>query len=111
MADSFMPATGQESQGFEALVQPHLECLYRLAYRLCGSRPDAEDLVQSLLVKLYPQTSRLYELDQPDSAPDLENRHGDRIQPSGRLACARRCRNVTTDGISTTARALPVRRQ
>lgn len=55
--------------GFESLVRPHLERLYRLAYRFTGSPTDAEDLVQSLLVKLIPQESRLKEVD--DLAPWL----------------------------------------
>jgi len=48
------PATG-----FEELVAPHIDGLYRLAYRFSGSRHDAEDLVQELLVKLYPRTKEL----------------------------------------------------
>jgi len=40
---------------FEMLVHPHLDYLYRLAYRFCGHQQDAEDLVQDLLVKLYPR--------------------------------------------------------
>ena len=55
--------------GFESLVRPHLERLYRLAYRFTGSPTDAEDLVQSLLVKLIPQESRLREVE--DLAPWL----------------------------------------
>ena len=31
---------------FQALIEPRLERLYRVAYRLTGNRPDAEDLVQ-----------------------------------------------------------------
>lgn len=41
--------------GFEELVAPHIERLYRLGYRFSGSQHDAEDLVQELLVKLYPR--------------------------------------------------------
>jgi RNA polymerase sigma-70 factor (ECF subfamily) len=48
---------------FEALLRPHLQRLYRLAYRFTGSRDDAEDLVQSLLVKLVPQERRLAEVE------------------------------------------------
>ena len=45
-------AAGAQSS-FEDLVGPHIDHLYRLAYRFTGSREDAEDLVQDLLVKLY----------------------------------------------------------
>lgn len=38
---------------FEALVRPHLDSIYRLAYRFTGHREDAEDLVQELLLHLY----------------------------------------------------------
>ena len=41
--------------GFEELVAPHIDRLYRLGYRFSGTRHDAEDLVQELLVKLYPR--------------------------------------------------------
>jgi len=54
-----------QGSGFDALVRPHLDRLYRLAYRFTNSREDAEDLVQSLLIKLLPQTERLALLDLP----------------------------------------------
>ena len=38
---------------FEALVRPHLEWLYRMAYRYTAQTQDAEDLVQELLARLY----------------------------------------------------------
>lgn len=38
---------------FENRVAPHIERLYRLAYRFCGAVQPAEDLVQDLLLKLY----------------------------------------------------------
>lgn len=44
---------------FEELIRPHLQALYRLAYRLTGRREDAEDLVQDVLVKLYPKVDEL----------------------------------------------------
>lgn len=36
-------------------MRPHVEHLYRLAYRFTGSRHGAEDLVQDLLLKLFPR--------------------------------------------------------
>jgi RNA polymerase sigma factor (sigma-70 family) len=44
---------------FVALLRPHVEGMYRLAYRFCGSREDSEDLVQDILVKLYPRLEEL----------------------------------------------------
>ncbi|MCF6211452.1 MAG: RNA polymerase sigma factor [Gammaproteobacteria bacterium] len=48
---------------FETLVRPHLDHLYRLAYRFCGHRQDAEDLVQDLLVKLYPRHAEIVKIE------------------------------------------------
>ena len=53
------PPDGQ----FEALLRPHLDRLYRLAYRFTRSREDAEDLLQSLLTKLIPQQERLAQVE------------------------------------------------
>ncbi|SCX93800.1 RNA polymerase sigma-70 factor, ECF subfamily [Thiohalorhabdus denitrificans] len=48
-----------DTADFDALVRPHVDHLYRLAFRFTGSREEAEDLVQDLLVKLYPRTGEL----------------------------------------------------
>lgn len=44
---------------FEDLVRPHVEYLYRLAWRFTASVADAEDLVQDVLLKLYPRTEEM----------------------------------------------------
>ena len=49
----------RHQNAFEALLSPHIEHLYRLAYRFTGQRSDAEDLVQDLLVKLFPRQHEL----------------------------------------------------
>jgi RNA polymerase sigma-70 factor (ECF subfamily) len=54
------PFPGSEpASKFEELVHPHISYLYRLAFRFCGNQEDAEDLVQDLLIKLYPKRDEL----------------------------------------------------
>lgn len=53
----------QHNQGFEALLAPHVEYIYRLAYRFTGHRSDAEDLVQDLLIKLFPRRHELIHIE------------------------------------------------
>ena len=76
------PSPHAGGDGFEDLVAPHLERLYRLAYRLTGHRHDAEDLVQDLLVRLYPRRDQLAALDEPRTwlARSLYNLHVDGIR-------------------------------
>lgn len=58
-------AYGGTRTEFEALVRPHLEWMYRLAFRYTGHREDAEDLVQGLLVRLLRNPGRLPEAESP----------------------------------------------
>lgn len=53
------------ADGFESLIAPYIERLYRLAYRFCGEVSCAEDLVQDLLLKLYPRVAELARLEEP----------------------------------------------
>lgn len=48
-----------QTTDFESIVSPHMLRLYRLAYRFTGSASNAEDLVQDVLVKIYPKRRRL----------------------------------------------------
>ena len=41
--------------------------LYRTAYALCGNQHEAEDLLQSVLVKVYGSWSRVSRADNPDA--------------------------------------------
>ncbi len=57
------PAGQSEHEQFEALLQPHLQQLYKLAYRFTGQRADAEDLVQDVVVKLYPRLQEMQKIE------------------------------------------------
>ena len=60
-------SSAQNSATFERLVQPHLDRLYRLAWRLTGGKAEAEDLFQELLIKAYQTLDDLVEIDEPGS--------------------------------------------
>lgn len=49
---------------FEQLVAPHMNTLYKAAWRLVGKAEEAEDLVQQVLEKLYPQTKKMATIEQ-----------------------------------------------
>ncbi len=51
--------TTKSSAGVENLVRPHLERLYRLAFRLTGSKAEAEDLFQDVLTKVLVRSDEL----------------------------------------------------
>ena len=59
----FWPLGKDASALFEKLFGPHLKSIYRLAYRVTGQREDAEDLVQDLLLKLYPHLEEIQKID------------------------------------------------
>ena len=42
-----------DARRFEILIEPHLDALFRAAYRLARNRADAEDLVQETCVRAY----------------------------------------------------------
>ncbi len=56
-----------QEASFEALVKPHLDRLYRLAFRLARQKSEAEDLFQDVLIKVFPRMEELIEVDQPGS--------------------------------------------
>jgi RNA polymerase sigma-70 factor (ECF subfamily) len=46
-------ARAGDADAFRALVERHSQALFRLAYRMTGSEPDAEDVVQEAFFKAY----------------------------------------------------------
>lgn len=55
------------NQAFEKLVRPHMDRLYRLAWRLAGEKAPAEDLFQELLIKAYGKLDDLVAVEEPGS--------------------------------------------
>lgn len=47
-----------DSEAFRALVERHSRAVYRVALRMTGSAPDAEDVVQETFLKAYRQLAR-----------------------------------------------------
>ena len=52
---------------FESIVRPHLDRLYRLAFRLTGHQAEAEDLFQELLIKAFGKLDDLVNIEEPGS--------------------------------------------
>jgi len=48
---------------FHALLRPHIEVMYRMAYRWTQSQADAEDLVQDILVRLALRVDEMQQVD------------------------------------------------
>lgn len=73
---------------FERLVRPHIDTMYRLAFRLCNSQDDAEELVQLFLTRLFPKIDQLEVIEKP--APwlsrGLYNLYVDGYRKAGREA-------------------------
>ena len=59
-----MPQSRNEKDVFRSLLAPHMDALFRAAWRLTGRADEAEDLVQELLVRLYPKTHQMRQVEQ-----------------------------------------------
>lgn len=53
-----------QQASFEALLKPHMDRLYRLAFRLAGQKAEAEDLFQDVLVKVFPRLDELIDIEE-----------------------------------------------
>lgn len=53
-----------EKDRFQSLLRPHIDLMYRMAYRLTESQTEAEDLVQDVLTRL---AKRVDEMEQVES--------------------------------------------
>lgn len=84
-----------ERAAFEAHLKPHLDRLYRLAYRLTGRASDAEDLLQDVLIKLYTRRDELSSIEDP--GPWLARVLYNRFIDDRRRYQARGLRLVTTN--------------
>jgi len=47
------PQLDQQVPTWDEIVEQHSDRVYRLAYRLTGNRPDAEDLTQEVFVRVF----------------------------------------------------------
>ncbi len=61
--NNIWPFGRSEQSQFEELLKPHLGRLYSLGFRLTGQRDDAEDLVQDVLLKLFPRLEELQNIE------------------------------------------------
>ena len=52
-----------EIPAFDQLLRPHMQGLYRLAFRLSGDKAEAEDLFQDVLTKVFLRLDELPEID------------------------------------------------
>lgn len=88
---------------FDNLLRPHLKQLYRLAYRLTGTRNDAEDLVQDTLIKVYRRREELSGIRElkPWLGRVLFNQFIDDKRRYGRRALHLVDANVDPDSIAT----------
>ena len=53
-----------QEQQFMALLSPHIELMYRMAYRWTRSEADAEDIVQDVLIRLADRVDEMLQIEQ-----------------------------------------------
>lgn len=58
-----IPQNRVKAEDLETSLRPHLDYMFRLAFRFTCKETDAEDLVHDVLVKLYSKRSNLAEIE------------------------------------------------
>ena len=84
---------------FEDLLRPQADYLYRLAWRFTGSVADAEDLVQDVLIKLFPRTRELLDIERlrPWLARVLYHQYVDLVRRQARSPVVELVRDEESD--------------
>ncbi|KMT65979.1 RNA polymerase sigma factor [Catenovulum maritimum] len=59
---SFFKQANKE-QSFEAKLAPYIDLLFKVAYQYTGTKSDAEDLTQDLLIYLYENQQKLQKVE------------------------------------------------
>ena len=90
-----MNEKGDNKEHFDKLLRPHVDRLYRLAYRLTGAVSDAEDLVQDVLIKAYERVDELSSIEA--LAPWLGRVLYNRFVDDSRRYARNRFRTVSVD--------------
>lgn len=65
-ADVVARAQDGDTEAFRALVERHARDLFRVAYRITGSEPDAEDVVQETFLRAYGDRESRHDAGAPD---------------------------------------------
>jgi len=65
---SMVPATATEATALEALFREHHERVFRTAWRVTGSAADAEDVLQTVFLRLARTSENVHYGDTPNSA-------------------------------------------
>src|SRR5436190_10462332 len=97
-----------DADRFEALVREHQASIYRVAYRLCGSREDTEDLIQETLLEAFRAFGRFT----PGSHFDrwifriMRNTFIDRLRCKPRVQCESLDTTLGTDSGTVTVREI-----
>jgi len=90
----------EKEQSFEAIISPHMNNLYKVAFQYTGTKHDAEDLLQDLLEYLFTKQKELRKIEKvkpwlmkclhhrfidlyrkQQRQPDIEDIDDEKVQP------------------------------